>query len=168
MDAVHALTAGLDEVRGVVHGTVTGLTADQLCARPGPQANTVAWLVWHLTRVLDDHVAPPLGREQVWFARGWVERLGFPFPPPDDGYGHSPDDVAAVRVEDGGELLEYFDAVHVHTLEMLDGVGPEQLDHPVSTPHGPVPLGSRLVRTFVDVTQHAGQAAFVRGLVVAR
>ena len=38
----------------------------------GPGANSIAWLVWHLTRVQDNHVAEVAGSEQVWTAR----RLG--------------------------------------------------------------------------------------------
>jgi hypothetical protein len=39
--------------------------------------------------------------------RGWVERFGLPFDPPDTGYGHRPEEVAAVQVE-SGELLVAF------------------------------------------------------------
>jgi hypothetical protein len=53
-----------------------------------PEANSIAWLVWHLTRIQDDHVAGVAGVEQVWTSQGWGERFGLPFDPRDTGYGH--------------------------------------------------------------------------------
>jgi hypothetical protein len=45
-------------------------------------------LVWHLTRIQDDHVAGVAGVEQVWTSQGWEGRFGLPFDPRDTGYGH--------------------------------------------------------------------------------
>ena len=58
----------------------------------------MAWLVWHLTRIQDDHVAAVAGTEQAWTAQGWVDRFALPYPPGDTGYGHSSEQVAACRV----------------------------------------------------------------------
>jgi hypothetical protein len=38
-------------VREAVHGAVEGLTAEQLVHRVDPEANTIAWLVWHISRI---------------------------------------------------------------------------------------------------------------------
>ena len=81
-------------------------------------ANSIAWLVWHLTRVQDDHVADVAGAEQVWTAQGWVTRFGLPFAADATGYGQGGDDVAAVRA-DADLLLGYYDAVHEQTLQYL-------------------------------------------------
>ena len=62
---------------------------DDLHARPAPDANSVAWLVWHLTRVQDDHVADASGLDQVWLSQGWEKRFGLDLPASDTGYGHS-------------------------------------------------------------------------------
>ena len=50
-------------VREVVHEVVDGLSAHDLAYRVDPQANSIAWLVWHLTRIQDDHVADAAGSE---------------------------------------------------------------------------------------------------------
>ncbi|TXS52683.1 mycothiol transferase [Streptomyces sp. t39] len=168
MDSTELLTDAFDRVREVVHETVEGLSADDLTARPGPGGNTIAWLVWHLTRVQDDHLADAAGTEQVWTADGWADRLALPFPPSATGYGHSADDVAAVRTG-ASELLGYHDAVHAATLRFVRTLDGEALDRVVDaswTP--PVTLGVRLVSVVSDDLQHAGQAAFVRGLLERR
>src|SRR6476469_10862855 len=81
-----------------VHDVVGGLEADQLAHRPGPDANPIGWLVWHLLRVQDDHVADVAGTEQVWTAQGYAGRAGLPFDDGATGYGQSVEDVDRVRV----------------------------------------------------------------------
>jgi uncharacterized damage-inducible protein DinB len=163
------LIDAFDRIRQVVHGAVEGLTSDQLAFRVDDRANSIAWLVWHLTRVQDDHVADVARTEQVWTSGGWAERLGLPFPPSATGYGHSPDDVAAVKVPSGDLLTGYHDAVHDRTVEYLQSVTDDDLDRIVDESWDPpVTLATRLVSVISDDLQHAGQAGFVRGIVERR
>lgn len=169
MDVAALLTDAHSRVRETVHSAVDGLSAEQLGARVGPGANSVAWLVWHLTRVQDDHVAEVAGTEQVWTAEAFAGRFGLPLPVEDTGYGHSPDDVAAVRVDDPELLLAYYDAVHEQTARYLAGLGEADLDRVVDERWDPpVTLGVRLISVIDDDQQHAGQAAFVRGTLLRR
>ena len=66
--ATDLLIDGFVRVRQVVHSALDGLTDGQLTERLDPDANTIAWLVWHLTRIQDDHVADVAGHGQVWTA----------------------------------------------------------------------------------------------------
>ena len=91
------LADAFERVRGSVHRVVDGLTLEQLTARVGPDANTIAWLIWHLTRIQDDHIADVAGREQVWIAAGFAERFALPFGKEATGYGQTADEVGAVR-----------------------------------------------------------------------
>jgi hypothetical protein len=144
-----------------------GATQPLLAFRPDADANSIAWLVWHLTRIQDDHVADVAGREQVWTAQGWARRFDLPFDDADTGYGHSPTEVDAVRVDP--ELLTgYLDAVHEQSVAFVSGLGPEDLDRIVDERWDPpVSLGVRLVSVINDDQQHVGQAAYVRGLIEA-
>ena len=148
-----------------VHGAVEGLDVEALTYRVDGTANSIAWLVWHLTRVQDDHVADVAGTEQEWTADGWAERFALPFPTGSIGYGHSSDEVASVRA--GADLLlGYLDAVQARTLAYLDGITEADLDRVVDERWDPpVTLGVRLVSVADDDLQHAGQAAFVRGIL---
>jgi uncharacterized damage-inducible protein DinB len=146
-----------------------GITADELCYRADPSANTIAWLVWHLTRIQDDHVADVAGVEQVWTSAGWYERFDLPFGPEQTGFGQDADDVAAVRVETAEPLLGYLDAVHARTMAYVRTLTEGDLDRVVDTSWDPpVTLGVRLVSVVSDDLQHAGQAAFVRGIAGRR
>jgi uncharacterized protein DUF664 len=156
-------------VREIVHAAVDSLTPDQLAFRVDDDANSIAWLVWHLTRIQDDHVADVASQPQVWTSTGWAERFGLPFPPEATGYGHTSADVAAVRVETGELLTNYYDQVQEHTIGFVRTVTDDDLDRIVDERWDPpVSLGVRLVSVVSDNLQHAGQAAYVRGLVLRR
>jgi uncharacterized damage-inducible protein DinB len=162
------LVDAFDRIRGVVGRALDGLTDEQLAERVGPVANSIAWLVWHLTRIQDDHVCHVAGIEQAWIEQGWHERFGLPYAPGDHGYGHSAEQVARARVS--GDLLRgYHEAVHARTVEYVRTIRDPDLDRVVDTSWDPpVTLGVRLVSVVSDDLQHAGQAAYVRGLLLSR
>jgi len=165
MDIADLLVDAFGRVREAVHGAVTGLTQEQLAARLDPEANSIAWLVWHLTRVQDDHVAAVAGIEQVYTAKGWAKRFDFPFDDAAIGYGQSSADVAAVRA-DPALLLDYYEDVHRQTLEYVRGLTPADLDRVVDERWDPpVTLGVRLVSVIGDDMAHLGQAQYVKGML---
>jgi hypothetical protein len=163
------LTDSFSRIGEEVHAAVDGLSAEQLAFRVDEEANSIGWLVWHLTRVQDDHVAGVADTAQVWTAQGWAERFGLPFPAHAIGYGHSSDEVAAVRVESPELLTGYYDAVAAQTLDYVGRLTDADLDRVVDEAWDPpVTLGVRLVSVVDDCAQHAGQAAFIRGIVLRR
>lgn len=150
----------------LVPAAVEGLGADELAARVGPDANSIGWLVWHLTRVQDHHVAELLDDEQRYLSEGWARRFGLAADAQDIGYGHTWDDVAAVRPATPDLLVDYYRSVAARTRDLLDRVTPDDLDRIVDRRWDPpVTLGVRLVSIADDGLQHAGQAAFVRGVL---
>jgi uncharacterized damage-inducible protein DinB len=163
------LTDAFGRIREEVHGAATGLTAEQLACRIDGSANSIGWLVWHLSRVQDDHIADVAGVEQVYTAQGWAKRFGFPFSATAIGYGHRSGDVDSVRVDSAEMLLGYHDAVHAQTLRFLESLEEAELTRVVDANWDPpVTLAVRLVSVVSDDLQHAGQAAFVRGVVERR
>jgi len=169
MNVADLLVDGFGRVRENVHAAVEGLTAEQLRARLDDGGNSIAWLVWHLTRVQDDHVADVAGTEQVWTGQDWLSRFGLPFPAGDTGYGHRPADVEAVRVDEPDLLTGYYDAVHEQTVRFVEGLDGQALGRIVDEAWDPpVTLGVRLVSVLDDDIQHAGQAMFVRGVLERR
>ncbi len=167
MDTAGLLVDAFGRIRQAVHHAVEGLTAEGLAFRPDGQANSIAWLIWHLTRIQDDHVADAEGREQTWTGGGWVGRFGLPLDPSDTGYGHTTDHVAAVRVDSGELLTGYYDEVHRQTVHFIERLGHEELDRIVDDSWDPpVSLGVRLNSVLADDLQHVGQAAYVRGLLL--
>ncbi|HYB16284.1 MAG TPA: DinB family protein, partial [Streptosporangiaceae bacterium] len=129
MRSADILADAFGRVQDTVHGAVRGLTSSQLAVRLDRDANSIAWLIWHLTRVQDDHLAGAFAVPQVWTEYG--KRFELPFPPADIGYGHSSEQVAQVTVASGDLLTGYHDAVHEQTLRLIAGVTGADLDRVV-------------------------------------
>jgi hypothetical protein len=162
------LIDGFDRVHETVQQAVAGLDEDRLAFRPAPDANSIAWLVWHLTRVQDDHVADVAEAPQLWITGGWVERFRLPFEVGATGFGQSSEEVGRVRAP--AELLAgYQDAVHRSTVDYLRTLRDDDFDRIVDERWDPpVTLAVRLVSVLDDTMQHVGQASYVRGLVERR
>src|SRR3954454_7528315 len=84
-------------IAGRVRSAVDGLDAEQLAWAPRTGANSIGWLVWHLTRVQDHHVSQLLDEQQLYVRDGWAEKFGRAADPEDTGYGHSAAEVASVQ-----------------------------------------------------------------------
>jgi hypothetical protein len=142
-----------------------GLTDEQANYRPSPNANSIAWLIWHSARVQDIQLAPIAGIEQVWLSDGWVDRFALDLPRNDTGYGHSPEDVAKVQVS-ADLLAGYYHAMHKVTLEFVAGVTAEDLARIVDKNWDPpVTASARLISIIDDCAQHLGQAAYLLGIL---
>ena len=164
------LVDGFGRIRENVANVLDGLTPEQAMYRIDADANPVSWLVWHLTRVQDDHVADAFGEPQVWTAGKWAARFGLP-ETTDHGYGHSREQVAmfADACSALDLLLAYHEVVYAQTVSLVSKVSDEDLDRVVDERWSPpVTLGVRLVSVLDDDMQHVGQAAYVRGVVERR
>lgn len=168
MDVAGLLIEMYDRIPPLARRAVEGLDGELLVRRPSPGANTVAWLVWHLARVQDHHIAELLGEVQVWVGDGgWPARFGVAPDPSNTGYGHAAEEVDSIRPEGPSVLLEYVDAVSARTRPFLAGLQAADLDRVVDRRWDPpVTLGVRLVSVADDCLEHAGQAAYARGLLL--
>jgi hypothetical protein len=163
------LTDAFGRVRGVAASVLSGLTEQQLEARLDPESNTIAWLLWHLTRGQDAQIADVAGTDQVWVTGGWAERFALPFPTSATGYGHTAEDVAAVKGISADLFTAYLDAVTERSLDYVGGLSDADLARIIDERWDPpVTLSARLVSIVSDDLQHAGQAAFIRGVVQRR
>jgi uncharacterized damage-inducible protein DinB len=146
------------------YADLAGLDHEALHHRPGGTGNSIAWLLWHLARVQDNHVADLAGAGELW--PSWRDRFGLALDPDDTGYGHISEQVDAVRVEDPALLTGYHSAVHEATMSYVSGLSADDLDRVVDRRwNPPVTAGVRLVSVVEDCLQHLGQAAYVRGLI---
>ncbi|HSJ43251.1 MAG TPA: DUF664 domain-containing protein [Euzebyales bacterium] len=169
MNAIGILQDAFERVTGSVHAAVEGLNADDLVWRPDPEANTIGWLIWHLTRIEDDHLADITQRAQVWTTGDWPASFGLPEGTMDHGYGHTSEQVAAVQPESADVLLAYHNAVASAIVDDLATLDAAALDRVIDERWDPpVTVAVRLVSVVNDAMQHTGQAAYVRGLLERR
>lgn len=168
--ATDVLLESFERVPPAVRGVLDGLAHEQLLERPvidGGKGNSIGWLVWHLARVEDAQIAGVAGRAQVWDDGDWATRLGVGYADGATGYGMSDHDVDAFTVTSGQALADYQQAVHARTVEVLRAMAPTDLSRVVDEAWDPpVTALVRIVSIVNDITQHVGQAAYARGLLV--
>ena len=170
MDTNELLEELFSRVDEHVENTLDGLDPDVLATIPEPGSNTIGWLLWHLTRVQDVHITELLERDQVWVRGSWAARFGLDASEASDvGYGHTAEQMARVRPESAAAIRDYYVAVRARTRELLGSVTAADLDRIVDRRWDPpVTMGVRLVSIVDDNIQHAGQAAYVKGLLQRR
>ena len=164
-DFITDLLGGLPRT---LHVALDGITAEQLTYRPAEQSNTIAWLVWHLTRIQDRIVSDLAGREQAWAANGWHAKFGRPAHAGDTGIGCTPEQVLSIQPEGPQLLLDYYDAVFKRSAYYLQTVTPADLDRVLDPNNPEMTVGNRLRTCILDNAQHGGQAAYLRGLIESR
>ncbi|MFZ0530497.1 MAG: DUF664 domain-containing protein [Propionicimonas sp.] len=166
MDPTDVLADAVQRPLDAADRVLRDISHETLHARPAGRGSSIAWLVWHAARQMDAQLAGLSGTDQVWSLGGWSERLGIPRGPRAIGFGDTPDDVAALRVNDAGLLGDYFRAVVDAFVTYLAGLSASGLDEVVDTSWDPpVTRGVRLVSLIDDAVAHVGQAAYARGLV---
>ena len=145
-----------------------GLDRAELAWRADAEANSIAWLVWHLTRVQDDHIERRGGPRTGVGGQGWYDRFGLPFDKRPHGYGHGPDDVAKVEAV-GGLLRGYHEAVFDRTSPSSRACTPRTwTGWSTRRWDPPVTLGVRLVSVAEDEFQHLGQVGSSAASIVRR
>lgn len=166
MDTGEVLIEAYQRIRELVHQAAVDLSASQLAYRPDPGSNSIAWLIWHLTRIQDDHISKIDGSEQIWVSSHWASELGLPDDASDLGQGHGPEQVAAIRPSSPDPLLGYHDEVMDHSISFLRSIVASDLDRIIDRTYTPpVSAGVRLVSVLSDNLQHAGQARYLRGML---
>ncbi len=165
MEANEILIDAYTRIQELVHRSADGLSSEQLSYRPEEGSNSIAWLIWHLTRIQDGHLAAATGNDEAWVTEGWAGKFGMDADTAINGQGDGPAEVAALNA-DSAVLLGYHDAVVDRTRAYLAGVDGPELDRIIDRSYDPpVSVGVRLVSVISDNTQHAGQARYLSGMI---
>jgi len=166
MKCQEMLTAGFERITGALERVLDGLTVEDLNWQPKPDSNSIGWLTWHLTRWQDVQVASFLGKEQLWIKEGWYKKFGRPADTKDHGMGHKPEDLAKFKSPDAAMQFSYHRAVLAQTRDFFRTLSQSDLNKVVEGTHfqPPPTVGMSLIGLLSDGLQHAGQAAYLRGL----
>jgi len=167
MEWQELLIDGYGRVLEALEEALDGMTQDDLNQQPHPDCNSMGWLTWHLTRVQDDHIADLMGEKQFWISEEWHAKFNRAPRAKDIGFGHSSEDVAAFKSPDVETLLGYHRAVLERTKRYISSLSASDLDRELNEPwYQPLPtVGVRLISVMSDDLQHAGQVAYIRGLL---
>ena len=138
------------------------LTEEQLYHQPTPDTNSIAWLIWHLSRWRDKISAAAAGEPEVWISQGWAGKFGM-----EDGrtgLGDTIEQVARFKV-DTNMLTDYAEAAHKAIVERVSGFTTEQFNQEIEyTPGSPRPAWRALISVVEDSAEHTGQINYLRGM----
>ncbi len=141
---------------------------DALVARiPAEQCNSVAWIMWHMCRVVDTFIHTRLQEtDQLWTSGGWAGRFGMADDPEDRGVGWTAEQVAAWDAPSKETLVGYYGAVRAAAEAYLEGLTLEELAVVKVIPPAPEPrtVAAGLGQMTWDAVAHGGQIAYLRGL----
>lgn len=160
------LLDGYGRIYEELERALSGLTPGDLDHQPKYDSNSMGWLAWHLIRVQDGQIARLMGVEQVYIKDGWYAEFNRQPDPKDVGFGHSSEQVAAFKSPDVAIIMGYEKGVLEREKSYINSLTAEDLDRELNEPFQPLPtVGVRLISIMSDALQHAGQIAYVRGLL---
>jgi len=111
-----------------IAGLWTGVPDDLMRQRPHPRVNSIAWNLWHLTRVEDAALSRFIAdRPQVLDEGGWMQPMNIPWR--HNGNAMTLDEVDELdRLVDIRALHGYSDAVQANTREIASRLSLRDLD----------------------------------------
>ena len=159
----HFIEAALELEQSLLLEAVEDLTPEELTWQPSPDANPIGWMLWHTLRVEDMWIQFFIqGNLEIWERDGWNEQFGLPTR--DNGFGHTPEQVANFPALDLGELLRYGEAVRAGTLEYLRSLSSEDYEVAPRERRPELTVGKVLRQLLAEFYQHQGQIAYLKGL----
>jgi uncharacterized damage-inducible protein DinB len=142
-----------------------GLSAAELGFRPARHANSIGFIVWHMTRVEDGWIQRAIQRKpHLWVADGWAARFEMPAEMRDMGFGYTVQQLDAFKIPPLELLLGYSHAVREATMAYVSGWDPASPTEVRAPWGGMVAVAEVLAQLVWELNQHSGQVAYLRGL----
>ena len=166
MPATDVIKTALERNWGMVDRALEGLDDDVLSRQPNDQSNSMAWLLWHMNRIVDRFINDRLqSKPQLWIQGGWHGKFGMDDNPDNFGMGWTTEQVLAWKAPARDVLLGYYDAVKSGAREYISAIGDAELDRTPEPPPNAEPrtVGEMLGIMVYDNVVHGGQIAYLRG-----
>ena len=164
-DTVTTISA-LQRNWAMVDQSLSNLDDATMASLPNAETNSIAWLLWHMNRVVDRFVNERFqDKPQIWVADSWYEKFGMPANPDDNGRGWTSEQVGAWQPPAKEVMVGYYDSVKANALNYVGSLSAADLEKQVPFPAPPntLPLGEALGVLVFDNIVHGGQIAYVKG-----
>ncbi|UCH43827.1 MAG: DinB family protein [Dehalococcoidales bacterium] len=162
MEAKEIILASLNESKGYLYLALNDLPEDEITWTPASHCNSLAFILWHVTRVEDTIVNEFLKKDSaIYELEGWRERLGTP---EDWGTEYTEEQLQSWPTPRLEALRGYARAVHRNTVAFLDSITPEELLE-IPQPDSPGrTAGVLLAHLITEIAMHVGQIDYLRGV----
>ncbi len=96
MPATDVIVSALELNWRMVNRAIENLDDASLIKQPVNECNSIAWLMWHMNRVVDSVIHTRLqSRPQLWSEEGWSDKFGMSDDEGNIGMGWTAERVAA-------------------------------------------------------------------------
>jgi len=164
VEAKELIIHSLKESREYINQAVEGLSQDEIAYIPQRDCNSIAFLLWHVTRVEDVWINKIFLKEvDIYKQEDWPGRLGTP--PEDTGSWYTEEQLVAWFVPNLGVLTDYTRAVWRKTDTYVEALTPQLLDMEISVFDRRNKLVVLLAHVITEIALHAGQIAYLRGVI---
>ncbi len=164
MAATDVISIALARNWSMVDNAIQSLSDDDLTQQPNDQSNSVAWLLWHMNRVVDNMIHTRLqSQRQLWVLDGWHQKFGMSDEESDFGMGWTAEQVAAWQAPSRDVLLGYYDAMKASAKDYLASLSDAELDKSVMVGNESRGVSDLLGVLVYDNVVHGGQIAYLRG-----
>ncbi|MBO19865.1 MAG: hypothetical protein CL732_04915 [Chloroflexi bacterium] len=163
---VETVSLSMERNWEMIDSALAGLDESAMTRQPTEQCNSIAWLLWHLSRVTDMFINTRFqGKTQAWAADGWHEKFEMAADEEDRGVGWSAAQVAQWRPPAKEVQVGYYEAMKAQTREFLATVSDEELERKIEIRNqpAPLPIGVAMGQLVWDTVAHGGQIAYLRG-----
>ena len=140
MAASEAISYALNRNWAMVDTALEGLDDATLARQPAEHCNSVAWILWHMNRVVDNFIHTCFrSTPQLWVRDGWHQKFGMAGDPEDRGVGWTAEQVAAWPAPPRDAQLGYYEAIKAAIKECLASLGPADLERRMVIPSAAEP-----------------------------
>jgi uncharacterized damage-inducible protein DinB len=166
MAATDVISTSLERNWGMVDRALEGLDDAILARQPNEDSNSMAWLLWHMNRVVDRFVNDRFqSKPQIWIEAGWHQRFGMDADAETTGMGWTKSQTAEWKPPTKEILVGYFEAVKTSAREYVSALTDEGLAASITVPpaNEARAVSDMLGVLVFDNITHGGQIAYLRG-----
>jgi uncharacterized damage-inducible protein DinB len=167
MDVKEFILKALERTPMMLANALKDVRPDELKWRPGPQANSIGFILWHVTRSEDRFIHTLIQQKpQVWEQPKWHQLFpNLPSDPAATGYGFTSDQVAEFQMPKQEDLMQYNQAVRAATVDFLKGLPQDELNKTIDHPRlGKITYAEVMALLLGEINSHIGQMDYIRGL----
>ena len=166
MSATEPIIAALERNWDMIDASLEGVDDATIARFPADQCNSIAWILWHMSRVVDSFIQDRLQSNlQLWMQDAWYRRFAMGDDPDDRGFGWSYDRVKAWVPPSRDTLVEYYEAVKASSRKYLSSLSDAELQERRVIPPAAEPrtVGAALGQMVWESVAHGGQIAYISG-----
>ncbi len=171
MTPTESVLSALQRNWEMVDAAFVGIDETLLEQRPNDQCNSIAWLLWHMNRVLDTFIHTNLqDKPLLWISEGWYQKYGMEQYGLEDsrfnrGVGWTAEQVMVWVAPSREVQLGYYAVLKAGTRACLSSATQADLEKPMVFPPVAEPRSTAAVLGQVtwDNIVHGGQIAYLRG-----